>query len=92
MSTMIDLLQPVNDEENGSDECRNEYTQLLNRFLAFDEEMTEVAFLYKEAQAKMIEKSLEFPFKRSFGSKFDLKSEKKKFCEKSDRNDENSSK
>ena len=39
MSTMIDLLQPSNDDKN--DYSPAEYTQLLNRFLAFDEEMSE---------------------------------------------------
>jgi len=51
MSTMIDLLQPSNDDDN--DYSPAEYTQLLNRFLAFDEEMSEIACLYKDSQAKI---------------------------------------
>jgi len=51
MSTMIDLLQPTNDDNN--DYSPAEYTQLLNRFLAFDEEMSETACLYKACQVKM---------------------------------------
>jgi hypothetical protein len=51
MSTMIDLLQPTNDVNN--DYSPAEYTQLLNRFLAFDEEMSETACLYKACQVKM---------------------------------------
>jgi len=51
MSIMIDLLQPSN--ENTNDYSPAEYTQLLNRFLAFDEEMSEIACLYKDCQAKM---------------------------------------
>ena len=51
MSIMIDLLQPSN--ENDQEYSPAEYTQLLNRFLAFDEEMSETACLYKDCQAKM---------------------------------------
>ncbi len=51
MSTMIDLLQPTNDVNN--DYSPAEYTQLLNRFLAFDEEMSETVCLYKACQVKM---------------------------------------
>jgi len=51
MSTMIDLLQPTNDDNN--DYSPAEYTQLLNRFLAFDEEMSETVCLYKACQVKM---------------------------------------
>ena len=51
MSTMIDLLQPSNEDEN--DYSPAEYTQLLNRFLAFDEEMSEIACLYKDSQEKL---------------------------------------
>ena len=53
MSTMIDLLQPSN-ENDDNDYSPAEYTQLLNRFLTFDEEMSEIACLYKDAQDKMI--------------------------------------
>ncbi len=51
MSTMIDLLQPSNEDDN--DYSPAEYTQLLNRFLAFDEEMSEIACLYKDSQEKL---------------------------------------
>jgi hypothetical protein len=51
MSIMIDLVQPSN--ENTNDYSPAEYTQLINRFLAFDEEMSEIACLYKDCQAKM---------------------------------------
>lgn len=51
MSIMIDLLQPSH--ENEQDYSPAEYTQLLNRFLAFDEEMSEIACLYKDCQVKM---------------------------------------
>ena len=51
MSIMIDLLQPSNG--NDQEYSPAEYTQLLNRFLAFDEEMSEIACLYKDCQAKM---------------------------------------
>lgn len=51
MSIMIDLLQPTND--NQQEYSPAEYTQLLNRFLAFDEEMSEIACLYKDCQVKM---------------------------------------
>ncbi len=53
MSIMIDLLQPSSNE-NTNDYSPAEDTQLLNRFLAFDEEMSEIACLYKDCQAKMI--------------------------------------
>ena len=51
MSTMIDLLQPNHEEH--TDYSPAEYTQLLNRFLAFDEEMSEIACLYKDCQTKL---------------------------------------
>ncbi|CAF0803959.1 unnamed protein product, partial [Didymodactylos carnosus] len=49
MSAIIDLLQP-NEQDDYSPA---EYTLLLNRFLAFDEEMSEIACLYKECEIKM---------------------------------------
>lgn len=52
MSTMIDLLQPSQDID--IDYSPAEYAQLLNRFLAFDEEMLEIDCLYKNCQAKLI--------------------------------------
>jgi len=79
MSTMIDLLQPATDEENPTDDSPSEYSQLLSRFLAFDEEMSEVAYLYKDSQSKMLTKSLEIPLKNGFQSKFSSK----KICKKS---------
>jgi hypothetical protein len=61
MTTMIDLLQPSNDDDDDEQTHKEyspaEYTQLLNRFLAFDEEMSEIACLYKDSQAKLISKS-----------------------------------
>ena len=50
MSIMIDLLQPSNEINN--DYSPAEYTKLLNRFLAFDEEMSEIACLYKDSQMR----------------------------------------
>ena len=83
MTTMIDLLQPSNDDE-GHDEHRTdyspaEYTQLLNRFLAFDEEMSEIACLYKDSQAKLLSKSLDLPSQN--GSPAGVKTKKKR-CKK----------
>ncbi|CAF1071852.1 unnamed protein product, partial [Didymodactylos carnosus] len=49
MSTIIDLLQPNEHDEYPP----AEYTLLLNRFLAFDEEMSEIACLYKECETKI---------------------------------------
>lgn len=82
MTTMIDLLQPANDDANENhrtDYSPAEYTQLLNRFLAFDEEMSEIACLYKDSQAKLISKTLGLP--RHNGSPAGLKTEKKR-CKK----------
>jgi hypothetical protein len=57
MSTIIDLLQPANDDGE-NDYSPAEYTHLLNRFLAFDEEMSEIVCLYKDSQAKLISQSI----------------------------------
>ncbi|CAF3417253.1 unnamed protein product, partial [Rotaria sp. Silwood2] len=81
MSTMIDLLQPSNDDDN--DYSPAEYTQLLNRFLAFDEEMSEIACLYKDSQAKMTSSSFNICIHN--GYQFDnnnIKIKKKKKCKK----------
>ena len=48
LSILIDLLQPSNEDYSPA-----QYTQLLNRFLAFDEEMSEIACLYKDCSKKM---------------------------------------
>lgn len=49
---MIDLLQPT--DELPSNDCSPAvYAQLLNRFLTFDEEMSEIACLYKDSQTKL---------------------------------------
>jgi hypothetical protein len=61
LSSMIDLLQPSNDEHNEDSDLNAyspaEYTRLLNRFLAFDEEMSEIDCLYKDCRRKMNLKS-----------------------------------
>ena len=54
MSTMIDLLQPSTGANGSHEYSPAEYTQLLNRFLAFDEEMSEIACLYKDCHKKMM--------------------------------------
>ena len=78
MSTMIDLLQPSNDDNN--DYSPAEYTQLLNRFLAFDEEMSEIACLYKDSQMKMNSLS-----KNRNQMGIIVKTTKKKVCKKTKR-------
>ncbi|CAF3466512.1 unnamed protein product [Rotaria sp. Silwood1] len=80
MSTMIDLLQPSNDDDN--DYSPAEYTQLLNRFLAFDEEMSEIACLYKDAQAKMISPSFNICIHNGYQFDHNIKMKKKKKCKK----------
>jgi hypothetical protein len=78
MSTMIDLLQPSNNEENNYSPA--EYTQLLNRFLAFDEEMLEIACLYKDCQTKMT------PIARNRNpTGIIVEAKKKKICKKTKR-------
>ena len=54
LAMMIDFFQPTNGhgDEDLNDYSPAEYTQLLNRFLAFDEEMSEIACLYKASQLK----------------------------------------
>lgn len=51
MTLMIDSMQPTNAQQEDCSPA--EYTKLLNRFLAFDEEMSEIDCLYKDCQAKM---------------------------------------
>jgi len=82
MSTMIDLLQPSNDDDN--DYSPAEYTQLLNRFLAFDEEMSEIACLYKDSQAKIISQPFQICIHNEyqFENKNNLKTKKKKKSKK----------
>ncbi|CAF4028576.1 unnamed protein product, partial [Rotaria magnacalcarata] len=80
MSTMIDLLQPSNDDDN--DYSPAEYTQLLNRFLAFDEEMSEIDCLYKDSQAKMISPPLNICIHHGCQFENNLKIKKKKKCKK----------
>ncbi|CAF0844840.1 unnamed protein product [Adineta ricciae] len=54
MSEMVDLLQPTtNTNTNQKEYSPAEYTQLINRFLEFDEQMSEIACLYKDCQTKM---------------------------------------
>ena len=52
LSKMIDFLQPTSDQTDFNGYSPADFTQLLNRFLAFDEEMSEVACLYKATQQK----------------------------------------
>lgn len=80
MSTMIDLLQPTNDDNN--DYSPAEYTQLLNRFLAFDEEMSEIACLYKDCQAKMMSPQFNICIHNGYEFENHLKTKKKKKCKK----------
>jgi hypothetical protein len=83
MSTMIDLLQPSNDDNN--DYSPAEYTQLLNRFLAFDEEMSEIACLYKDCQTKMTSISKNSLIKNRNQMGVIVKTKKKKICKKTKR-------
>ncbi|CAF1522707.1 unnamed protein product [Adineta ricciae] len=81
MSTMIDLLQPSNDDDGDEDSNEYspaEYTQLLNRFLAFDEEMSEIACLYKDSQVKTKSLSTE----SSKPTEKQKKTKRKKKCKK----------
>ena len=80
MSTMIDLLQPSNDdeEEDSNEYSPAEYTQLLNRFLAFDEEMSEIACLYKDSQ----DKTRSLPNESSKPTENPKKTKRKKKCKK----------
>ncbi|CAF2935165.1 unnamed protein product [Rotaria sp. Silwood2] len=80
MSTMIDLLQPSNDIDN--DYSPAEYTQLLNRFLAFDEEMSEIACLYKDCQTKMTSISRNSVIKQRNQMGIIVTAKKKKICKK----------
>jgi hypothetical protein len=80
MSTMIDLLQPSND--NNNDYSPAEYTQLLNRFLAFDEEMSEIACLYKDCQTKMLSISRNSLINNRNQTGIIIKTTKKKICKK----------
>ncbi|CAF1148865.1 unnamed protein product [Rotaria sordida] len=80
MSTMIDLLQPSNDIDN--DYSPAEYTQLLNRFLAFDEEMSEIACLYKDCQTKMTLVSRNSMIKKRNQMGIIVTGKKKKICKK----------
>ena len=82
MSTMIDLLQPSNedgdDDEDSNEYSPAEYTQLLNRFLAFDEEMSEIACLYKDSQVK----ASSLPNESSKPTEKQKKTKRKKKCKK----------
>ncbi|CAF0737080.1 unnamed protein product [Adineta steineri] len=80
MSTMIDLLQPSNELDN--DYPPAEYTQLLNRFLAFDEEMSEIACLYKDFQAKTKSPSLDIRICNGYQTENNTKIKNKKKCKK----------
>ncbi|CAF1187855.1 unnamed protein product [Rotaria sp. Silwood1] len=80
MSTMIDLLQPSHDIDNNYSPA--EYTQLLNRFLAFDEEMSEIACLYKDCQTKMTSISRNSLIKKRNQMGIIVTTKKKKICKK----------
>lgn len=80
MSTMIDLLQPSTEED--SDYSPAEYTQLLNRFLAFDEEMSEIACLYKDSQTKSKSAAFELPVQNGHPPNSQSKTKRKKKCKK----------
>ncbi|CAM2725264.1 unnamed protein product [Rotaria socialis] len=80
MSTMIDLLQPANDVDNDCSPA--EYTQLLNRFLAFDEEMSEIDCLYKDCQMKMNSISKSSLIKKRNQMGIIVTTNKKKICKK----------
>ena len=86
MTTMIDLLQPSNDDNE--DYSPAEYTQLLNRFLAFDEEMSEIACLYKDAQAKMISTTLDSQTHNGYPMKSNEKSNEPRECKKVQRSEQ----
>lgn len=90
MSTMIDLLQPANDEHD-HDYSPSEYTQLLNRFLAFDEEMSEIACLYKDSQAKLISQPLHLCMHNEYQSSNTIKQNKKKKKSKKNKKSKKSS-
>ena len=83
MSTMIDLLQPSNEEDDQQNNqtyssSPSEYTQLLNRLLAFDEEMSEIACLYKNSQAELISQPLHLCIHNEYPSEKSIKQKKKK--------------
>ncbi|CAF1165134.1 unnamed protein product [Rotaria magnacalcarata] len=80
MSIMIDLLQPANGVDN--DYSPAEYTQLLNRFLAFDEEMSEIDCLYKDCQMKMNSISRSSLIKKRNQMGIIVTKNKKKICKK----------
>lgn len=90
MSTMIDLLQPSNDDHD-QDYSPSEYTQLLNRFLAFDEEMSEIACLYKDSQAKLISQPLHLCIHNEYPSSNTIKQNKKKKKSKKNKKSKKSS-
>ena len=90
MSTMIDLLQPSNDDHD-HDYSPSEYTQLLNRFLAFDEEMSEIACLYKDSQAKLISQPLHLCIHNEYQSSNAIKQNKKKKKSKKNKKSKKSS-
>ncbi|CAF3974226.1 unnamed protein product [Adineta steineri] len=78
MSTMIDLLQPSNDDTNNYSPAED--THLLNRFLEFDEEMSEIACVYKDCQTKMNSISKNIFIQN--GIVVATKKKKKKICKK----------
>ena len=89
MTTMIDLLQPSNDDNE--DYSPAEYTQLLNRFLAFDEEMSEIACLYKDSQAKMISTTLDAQAHNGHPTEINGKSTETHPCKKVQRSEQSQS-
>lgn len=83
MSTMIDLLQPSDKNDHNSSPA--EYTQLLNRFLAFDEEMSEIACLYKDCQIKMSSVSRNSLINTQNQIGIMVQTKKKRICKKAKR-------
>ena len=79
MSRMIDLLQLSNKYDHNDYSPAND-TQLLNRFLTFDEEMSEISCLYKECQKKMSSISRNSSIKNQNQMNIVIKTRKKKVC------------
>lgn len=87
MTTMIDLLQPTNDDETCEHPTETDYSpchcaQLLKRTLAFDGEMSEVACLYEDCRRKMSIKSNIPPNKTNYSTTSNSLRTKDKLCKK----------
>jgi len=79
MLSMIDLLQPTSNSPTTTNDCSPAvYTNLLNRFLTFDEDMSEISCLYKDCENQ----KHEFFLKRKQKSKKKKKSPKNHSNEK----------